>query len=158
VKGRWLVFAISLVLARGATAGLLDSPPPALAGGAPGTVVYRMGPIYFEPGKIDTVIRCTNLGDAPLAVAIEVFDARDQPAGSASSATVSPGAEIAFGTTADASRPGLVLIGEIAPMAHGKARVSASAKTLSCIGHQVMRKDDGTAREMSLELVKKVAF
>jgi hypothetical protein len=160
VKPRFLALAALLlaVSPREAAAGLLDSPAPAFAGGAPGLVVYRMGPIYFDPGAIDTVIRCTNTGDLPVAVALEVFDARDQLAGSAATGEVAAGAEVAFGTSAEASRPGLVVLAGIRPVAHGKARVSATSKTLSCIGHQVLRKADGTMREMQLELVKKVAF
>jgi hypothetical protein len=160
VKLRPLTLAALLLAAfpREASAGLLDSPPPPFPGGAPGLVVYRMGPIYFDPGAIDTVIRCTNTGNLSVATAIEVFDASDRLVGSAASAEVAAGAEVAFGTSNDASRPGLVVLGGLSPVAHGKARVSATAKTLSCIGHQVLRKADGTTREMQLELVKKVAY
>lgn len=152
-----LATALLLALAHSAQAGLLDSPAPSIAG-APGTVVYRMGPIYFEPGKVDTLIRCTNVGDQPVSLTIEVFDKTDQVMGSASRNGLAPGAEAAFGTFLDPSHPEQVAISPLIPLAHGKARVSANATKLSCIGHQILRSDDGSMREMSLELVKKVAY
>ncbi len=158
MKLRALALSLSLVVANGAAAGLLDSPPPVFADGLPGLVVYRMGPIYFDPGHIDTVIRCTNIGESTMPVTLEVFDASDRLAGSATSASVAPGADVAFGTTADPSRPGIVVIDTLGSVSHGKARVSATGKSLACVGIQVLRKEDGTTREMSLELVKKVAF
>lgn len=158
-RGLSALTALLIALAsREVAAGLLDSPAPSFAGGAPGIVVYRMGPVYFDPGAVDTVVRCTNTGDLSIAVAIEVFDAGDRRIAQATSAEVAPGSDVAFGTSADASRPGLVVPAGLASVAHGKARVSATAKTLSCIGLQVLRKADGTIREMQLELVKKVAF
>ena len=154
-----LVTLLASAVARVASsAGLLDSPPPPFPGGAPGIVVYRMGPVYFDPGSIDTVVRCTNTGSFSVAIAVELFDASDRLVATATSAEVAPGAEVAFGTSADAARPGLVVPSGLASVAHGKARVSATAKTLSCIGLQVLRRADGTVREMQLELVKKVAF
>lgn len=150
--------ALLVAAARGASAGLLDSPPPPFPGGAPGVVVYRMGPVYFDPGAIDTVIRCTNTGSFSVAVAVEIFDASDRLVGSATSAEVGPAAAVEFGTSADATRPALVVPSGLTNVAHGKARVSATAKTLSCSGVQVLRRADGTIREMQLELVKKVVF
>ena len=153
-----LVTLLASAAASVASAGLLDSPPPPFPGGAPGVVVYRMGPVYYDPGSIDTVVRCTNTGSFSVAVAVEVFDATDRLVATATSAEVAPGAEVAFATSADAARPGAVVPSGLASVAHGKARVSATAKTLSCIGLQVLRRADGTVREMQLELVKKVAF
>ena len=153
-----LVTLLASAAASVASAGLLDSPPPPFPGGAPGVVVYRMGPVYYDPGSIDTVVRCTNTGSFSVAVAVEVFDATDRLVATATSAEVAPGAEVAFATSADAARPGAVVPSGLAGVAPGKARVSATAKTLSCIGLQVLHKADGTVREMQLELVKKVAF
>jgi hypothetical protein len=139
-------------------AGLLDSPPPIFAGGVAGRIVYRMGPVYFEPDRTDTVIVCTNVGASPLSLAVELFDAGDQLAASGDRAGVAPGAEVSFGTSPDTARPDLVVVRPRGQLEHGKARVSATATTLSCVGHQVLRRDDGTTREMALELVKKVGF
>jgi hypothetical protein len=158
VKARSLALVASLLLARGATAGMLNDPPPVFDGGTPGRVVYRMGPIYFEAGRADTVILCTNVCSWPLIVGIEIFDASDQVVASGDRSGVAPGAQVVFDTSADPTRSGEVVVSPRASVAHGKARVSATATTLSCVGHQVMLQDDGTPREIQLELVKKVAF
>jgi hypothetical protein len=141
-----------------AGAGILDSPPPLLPNGAPATVVYRMGPVFYEPGELDTVIRCTNVGDAALGLVVEIFDANDQLVASAALPSLAAGADVAFGTAADAERPDLVVIGRLVNLRNGKARVSASGTKLSCVGQQVLHTKDGRSRVLGLELVKKVAF
>ena len=161
MTARWPSIFSSFLLAGAAgvaTAGLLDSPAPLLPGGGASKVVYRMGPVYYEPGELTTVIRCTNLGDAPLGLAVEIFDADDKLVGSASRASLAAGADVAFGTGTDAERPDLVVIDRIVNLRNGKARVSASSVKLSCVGQQVLRAADGTSRVLGLELVKKVAF
>jgi hypothetical protein len=78
--------------------------------------------------------------------------------GSASRIGVAPGGEAAFGTFLDPAHPEQVAVSPLLPLTHGKARVSASATKLSCVGQQILRSEDGSTREMSLELVKKVAY
>ncbi len=149
--------AVAGLLARAAGAGLLDSPPPSFDGAA-GRVVYRMGPVYFEAGKADTIVTCTNVGDGPVSLAVEIFDAEDRLVASATQKGVAPGVAASFGTSAVAGRFELVVADPRGPVAHGKARVSATASTLSCVATELVRRDDGAVSELPLELVKKVAF
>jgi hypothetical protein len=152
-----LVLGLVALLSHAAVAGLLDSPPPTFDGVA-GRVVYRMGPAYFERGRTDTIVTCTNVGAGQATLAVEIFDADDRLVASADRAGVAPGAAVSFGTSPDASRPDLVVADPRGPVRHGKARISATAVTLACVAIQATRQEDGTLREMPLELVKKVAF
>jgi hypothetical protein len=149
--------AVAAGLAHAAAAGLLDSPPPSFDGAA-GRVIYRMGPVYFEAGKADTIVTCTNVGDKPMSLALEIFDAEDRLVASATQSGVAPGVAASFGTSAVAGRFELVVADPRGPVSHGKARVSATAATLSCVASEIVRRDDGTASELPLELVKKVGF
>jgi hypothetical protein len=158
VRAHALALAGLLLVAPIARAGLLDTPAPILPDGAPATVIYRMGPVFFEPGNIDTVIRCANLGQAPVGLEVEIFDESDQLVASATSANLAVGADVAFGTSADRERPDLVIIGRLVNLQQGKARVSATDTKISCLGQQVLHDKNGTSRVLGLELVKKVAF
>lgn len=149
--------AFAMQWTRLAAAGLLDSPPPSLDGGA-SRVVYRMGPVYFEAGRADTIVSCTNIGDGPVSLAIEIFDGEGRLAASAKQTRIAPGAGVSFGTSAVDGRPGLVVADPLTSVTSGKARVSATATTISCSAGQIVRGEDGTARELPLQLVKKVAF
>jgi hypothetical protein len=154
----WTAF-VGLLGARSAPAGLLDSQPPMLDGGERGTVVYRMGAVHFEPGGwVDTTVSCTNLGQAPAKLALEIFDENDQPTGQIARAVVAAGAGATFATSADANAPGAVAIPGLPPIDHGKARVSASTTQLSCTALNRMRAADGSTKEAALELIKKVAY
>ena len=140
-----------------ADAGLLDSPPPALDGGASGTVVYRMGAVHYEPGWVDTTVTCTNLAATPAVIAIEVFDENDRRVGALTKATVPPNAAVTFATSTTPNANALA-IRDLPAIDHGKARVSASTPKLNCSAVNHMRADDGSTKEAPLELVKKVAF
>jgi hypothetical protein len=148
--------ALALVLGRPAQAGLLDSPPPML-GAVQGQVVYRMGPVHFEPGHSDTVIRCSNADDVPIEVAVELFDQDDERIGAIARTTAAAGAGVSYVTSADPANPDWVVVRDLPPLRHGKARVSATTRNLSCAAHYRIRAADGSVREQALELVKKVA-
>ena len=146
-----------LVASSAASGGLLDSPAPTF-GAVAGRVVFRMGPIHFQPDRTDTVITCTNVGDAAAQLAVEVFDERDRAVGRRADATLPASASVSFVTSADASRDHWVVMEGLAPLDHGKARVSATTTKLACSAHHHLRNEDGTTLDSALELVKKVAF
>jgi hypothetical protein len=149
----------SALVAGNAAAGLLDSPPPQLGSGASGIVVYRMGPIHYEPGGwVDTTVTCNNLADSAARIAFEIFDDNDRVAGQVTNATVEAGGAVTFATSSDAEAPGAMVVNSLPPIDHGKARVSASTNQLSCTGTNRMRASDGSVKEAALELVKKVAY
>jgi len=140
-----------------AHAGLLDSPPPTFEGGAPGKIVYRMGPIHHEPGWVDTVVTCTNLAEGPTSLAIEFFD--DEDARALIARSVAPaGGGVTFATSVDAGGEQAVVLSELPPLQHGKARVSATSARLSCAARFHIRSADGSTKEAPLELLKKVAL
>lgn len=151
--------ALLALIGSTASAGLLDSPPPDLGSGAPAIVVYRMGPIHFEPGGwVDTTISCSNLAPTATRVAVEIFDDEDHRSGNPTTVDVAAGASVTFATSADAQVPGATPIPQLPPIDHGKARISASTNQLSCTAINRMRANDGTVKEAALELIKKVAF
>jgi hypothetical protein len=149
----------SALLSGSAVAGLLDSQPPELGTDGRGIVVYRMGPIHYEPGGwVDTTVTCTNLGNTPNHLALEIFDERDQVVGQLAQANVAASAAVTFVTSADAGVAGAVIVQGLPPIDHGKARVSALTKELSCTAINRMRATDGSVKEAALELMKKVAY
>ena len=151
-----LLAASALLAATLATAGLLDSAPPAFNGVA-GQVIYRMGAIYYHPGEMDTMVTCANLDDAPVSVALELFDQQDRPAGALTYADVARGGTVTFVTSARPNREQWVVVSGLFGIDHGKARVSATSTRLSCTGYHNRRAADGSVRDTPLELVKKVA-
>jgi hypothetical protein len=153
-----VVVAVGLCWSASADAGLLDSPPPMLANGARGTVVYRMGAVHFEPGGwVDTTVTCTNLAATPADVALEVFDENDHVAGTAAK-SVAAGAAVTFATSSAVDASGAAVLAGLPPIDHGKARVSASTTQLTCVAVNRMRGADGAIKEAPLELIKKVAY
>lgn len=155
---RVVLAVASLVVGQAAQAGLLDSPPPRF-GTVDGKVVFRMGPIHFQPGRTDTVITCTNVGDASATIAVEVFDESDHVVGhSANTAVAAGGGTVTYVTSADASRAHWVVIEGLAPLDHGKARVSATTDKLSCTAYHQLRDEDGSVQEQPVELIKKVSI
>jgi hypothetical protein len=154
--GRVALAIASLAVAHAAQGGLLDSPPPTF-GTVAGKIVFRMGPIHFQPDRTDTVITCTNVSDAVATVAVEVFDERDRPVGRRTDATLPAAGSVHFVTSADASRQDWIVIEALSPLDHGKARVSATTEKLSCSAYHRLREADGGVREQPLELVKKVS-
>ena len=151
--------ALLALIGSTASAGLLDSPPPDFGSAGPAIVVYRMGPIHFEPGGwVDTTISCSNLATTPTRVAVEIFDDEDQKAGQPTNVDVAAGASVTFATSADTQVPGAHPVAQLPPIDHGKARVSASSSQISCTAINRMRANDGTVKEAALELIKKVAF
>jgi hypothetical protein len=148
--------ALGLVLGQAARAGLLDSPPP-MFGAVQGQVVYRMGPVHFAPGHTDTVISCSNADGVSIGVAVELFDENDQRIGGIAQAEPAPGGGASFATSADAANPDWVVIPDLPALHHGKARVSATSRNLSCSARYRIRASDGSVREQALELVKKIA-
>jgi len=153
---RVVLGVFSLLLAPHVEAGLLDSPPPTI-NGAVGEVIYRMGPVYYHPGQVDTVVKCTNLNDAQAVLVVEVFDQGDNPVGTLVQAALSVGGTVNFVTSADTSRNYWVVIPDLPPLDHGKARVSATTAKLSCTGYHRTRTAGGTTDEKTLELIKKVS-
>ena len=143
-------------LARPAASGLLDSPPPTFSGGQIGQVVYRMGPVYFEPGWADTVVACEHAGDQTLEIAIELFDASDQLAGRPAMVRLDPGGRVVF-VTSRAADPAGVVVEQLPKLSSGKARISATSARITCQGYTRARSNDGTVREIALELIKRVA-
>jgi hypothetical protein len=160
MRGRLVAAAMAITLTTGpAAAGLLDAPPPTLDGGTPGTVVYRMGAVHYEPGGwVDTSVTCTNLSSAPAVIALEVFDENDRLAGELAKATASAGAKVSFATSESADVPGAVVVPRLPAVDHGKARISASTTQLACTAVNRVRGSDGTTKEAALELIKKVAY
>ena len=158
-RARLALLALAIVSTAGlATAGLLDGQAPALGDGVASTIVYRLGAVHFEPGGwVDTTVTCTNLSTAPATIGLEIFDESDQKAGALAKATITAGGAVTFATSADAA-PGAVAVAGLPPIDHGKARVSASTKQLTCTAVNRMRGSDGAVKEAPVELVKKVAF
>lgn len=148
----------SLLVGGSASAGLLSSPPPALDDGSPATVIYRMGAVHYEPGGwVDTTVTCTNLAAEPATLILEVFDESDRLAGQPARVTAAAGASVTFATSVEAA-PNAVTIPGLPALDHGKARLSASTKQLACTALNRMRSAEGTVKEASLELLKKVAY
>jgi hypothetical protein len=139
-----------------ARAGVLDSPPPSFAGGA-GAVVYRISPVYYEPGRVDTVVACRNLGGRSISTALEVFDEADRPRGAIARSVVPAGGEVLFVTSGDTGLERTTLVPDLSPLPSGKARVSATSPELSCSATHRIRSPDGGLKEVAVELVKKVA-
>ena len=142
-----------------AAAGMLDAPPPPFAGGA-GRIVYRMGPVHFDPGWVETFVACTNVGASQTDVALEVFDDTDRAVGSAARATIAPGGTATFAVSAGSTATraaNAILVADVSPLDHGKARVSSPSATLACHAWHRAGRADGTVKEAPLELVKKVA-
>ncbi len=148
--------ALALVATR-AGAGLFDSPPPTFDSG-PGKVVYRMGPVHYDTGWVDTIIVCDNLADTAAGIALELFDGKNEAAGLVTKVTVPQGGKVTFTTSAGAAGPDATVILGLPQMEDGKARVSATTTKLSCSGKHRIRSSDGGTQESPLELVKKVAF
>lgn len=157
-NGRMALAVVSLLIGHAAQGGLLDSPPPRF-GTVDGKIVFRMGPIHFQPGRTDTVITCINVADVTATVAVEVFDESDHVVGhSADTALPAAGGTVTYVTSADASRAHWVVIEDLAPLDHGKARVSATTDELSCSAYHQIRDEGGSVQEQPLELIKKVTI
>ena len=152
-----LLVALGLLLGGRAHAGLLDSPPLSI-GGEPGKVVYRMGPVYYDPGHVDTVVSCDNIADGPTAMVLEIFDENDVLRATAYSAQVPAGDSVTFATSSGPDIDGAVIPPGIPALDHGKARVSATTARLACAAKTQVVGSDGGVKERPLELVKKVAF
>jgi len=154
-----LVFG-SVLIAGSVRAGLLDDAPPTIPGASPVRVIYRMGGVLCDPGRADTVIRCHNNADVPVAMAIEIYGEDDARASVTVHDPVPPGGEAVFATSTDVAGDDAVLIPQFAPLNQGKARISAATSHLSCAGEQVIRSatPDGPLQSTPLPLVKRVAF
>lgn len=147
----------SLVLAQVAQGGLLDSPPPRF-GAVDGKIVFRLGPIHFQPGRTDTIITCTNVADAAVRVQVEVFDEGDDLVGNGADTGVpAEGGSVTFVTSTGTGRANAVMITGLAPIDHGKARVVATTDQLACVAYHQIRDADGTVQEQPVELIKKIA-
>lgn len=161
MKSRRISLALALgtvVVTASAHAGLLDDAPPPIPGGTPARVVYRMGPVHADPGYVDTVIRCHNNADVPVAMAVEIYGEDDAPVSLAVRDAVPPGEEAVFVTSRGVGGAAGVVMPGLSLLEHGKARVSAPTSHLSCVGEQIIRSAiDGPMQVAPLELVKKVA-
>jgi len=140
-------------------AGILDAPPPDLGSGTTGIVVYRMGPVHFDPGHVDTVIRCTNLSEAPIAVGVEIFGEAGELEGLWRRESLAPQQVFVFATGPAPNLPDASVPVDLEPIEHGKARVSATTSRLVCDAQHVVwdGRSGGPAKTSVLELVKKVA-
>jgi hypothetical protein len=145
--------ALGVVPAR---AGVLDSPPPAFPAGT-GLVVYRISPVYYEPGRVDTVIACRNPTHQTVSAAVEVFDDDDRPRGGVARSAVSAGGDVLFVTSGDAGLDGTTAIPGLPSLPSGRARVSATSPELSCSATHRIRSADGGLKELPVQLVKRVA-
>jgi len=151
--------ALAVLLAPAiARAGLLDTPLPSFTGGLLGQVIYRMGPVYFDPGWADTVVQCTSLDETPIEVTVEIFDESDRPVGSPARALVAPAGGVTFATSSRGSSggEGAVTIPGLPALRHGKLRVASTSTRVSCNGLTRSRSNDGSERENALELVKRI--
>lgn len=158
MRRRSALFGWALLLATPALSGLLDSPPPRIESMARLQVVYRMGAIYYEPGRVDSVIECRNESASAALVALEIFDMNDARVGALTSRTLPPGASVSFATSSGAGPASRAVIPDLPPLAYGKARVSATTQELGCSGSWRARSQDGTTKDSPLQLVKKVGF
>jgi len=152
-----LACTLGLALPGLAHSGLLDAAPPVFPDGAPAIVVYRMGPVHYESGHVDTVVKCQSIDDRPIQLALEIFDESDARVGEVARATLAPGESISFVTAADAASQRRVVLQGLAPLAHGKARVSATSAKLNCTAYNRIAAGDGSTSQSALELIKKVA-
>jgi hypothetical protein len=142
-----------------APGGLLGSPAPTVPNGS-GRVVYRMGPVYYTPAHADTVVNCTNLSSTSTGIALEIFDDANLRLGFVLRDSLGPGEVASFATSETAGAADATVLSGLQPIAHGKARVSATTSHLSCEAHLVIQSSEpgGGAKTTMLELVKKVAF
>jgi hypothetical protein len=152
-----LLAALGLLLGGPVHAGLLDSPPLGIDG-QPGKVVYRMGPVYYEPGHADTVVSCTNFADGPTSMVLEIFDENDVLRATAYSPQVAANGSATFATSNGPDIDGAVIPAGIPTVEHGKARVSATTAKIACAAKTQVVGSDGNVKERPLELVKKVAL
>ena len=138
-------------------AGMRDDPPPDTGDGKESKVVYRMGALAFDPGHVDFVVTCTNLGPKASTVVLEVYDEDDRRTGNATKMRLEPQASGTFASSAVAARPGDVVVEDLPPIDHGRARVSAKRGDIACTAVSRLRGDDGETREVPFALVKRVA-
>jgi hypothetical protein len=155
---RWLL-AIVLVgaLVGDGLTGVRDDQPPDTGDGGPGRVVYRMGAIYFEPGHADFTVACTNIGPKPLHVVLEIYDEHDRRTGTPAKTEIAPGATRTFASSPTVASVGDVVIAELPPIDHGKARVSAKRGEIVCTATARLHGDDGETREVPFALMKRIA-
>jgi hypothetical protein len=154
---RWLLALIFVgTLVGDGLTGVRDDQPPDTGDGQPAKVVYRMGAIYFEPGHADFTVACTNIGPRALNVVLEVYDEDDRRTGDAK-VKVAPGATETFASSTAVASAGEVVIANLPPIEHGKARVSAKRGDIVCTALARLHGDDGETREVPLALVKRVA-
>jgi hypothetical protein len=148
-----------LFLGLPALAGILDTPPPALGPAGTSIVVYRMGPVHYDPGHVETVIRCSNLSAATIGVAVEYFDEEDALHGAWRTETLGPRRSLIVSTGPTANAPEAEYPAGLLPMEHGKARVSATSAQIACSAEHVMldARTGAPTKITVLELVKKVA-
>jgi hypothetical protein len=100
-----------------ALAGLLDDPAPTLTDGRTAVVVYRLGPVHFDPDEVDTIVTCSNAGDQSVEVVLELFDETDVRVGIARGQG-SAGDQITFSTAAE---PDAITVPGLPPLEHAKA-------------------------------------
>ena len=154
---RWLLALIFVgALVGDGLTGVRDDPAPDTGDGK-SEVVYRMGAIAFEPGHVDFAVTCTNLGPKAANVVLEVYDEDDRRSGDATKMRLDSQATGRIVSSAAVARDGDVVLGQLPPIDHGRARVSAKHGDLSCTAVSLLRGDDGETREVPFALVKRVA-
>jgi len=156
IRIKFLLATSMMLFALQLQAGLLNSPPPALAGGA-SQVAYRLGPIYFSPNLYDTVVTCTNHDAVRVAVGLELFDERDAPAGSAFATDVAPEGIVTFATSNTPGKENLIVLLNVPPLEHGKGRIVATTAKLSCAAYHRIHSADGTIDEQALGFIKRIS-
>src|SRR5258708_7100204 len=110
------LFLLAAFASGASHAGLLHSPPPRLESTAALRVIYRMGAIYFEPGRIDTVVTCVNDDTSSAEVAFELFDPSDAPTGVVVHKKVPAGAEVSFVTSDLVGGDNRVIVPSLPPL------------------------------------------
>ena len=149
--------AIATLVAAPTRAGILDSPPPSLGNAGPGIVVYRIAPVYFEPGRVDTVVSCHNATAGAVSTALEVFGDDDQPRGTVTRASAPAGGDVLFATSTASGLEHTTPVPGLPALPSGKARLSATSSDIACSATHRIRSPDGALKELPVELVKKVA-
>ena len=120
--------------------GVADSPLPALSGGAPAQLVFKV-PGVMKVGNLDTEFTCTSLSTTSFKFAVQVFASgggaplNDVTTGNGA-ATLAPGATqtIATGATAGLHED-VVITGVGTSLRNGSARIVSESKAIACTAY-----------------------
>jgi hypothetical protein len=156
IRALWVALFV-MATASVSAAGIRDDAPPDTGDDMPGKVVYRMGAVHFDPGYSDFTIACTNVSVKALHMVLEVYDEDDRRAGRAARLRLEPGATGTFASSAAVARAGDVIVAELPPIDHGKARISAKNGRIVCTALSRLHGAGGEIRELPFTLLKRLA-